>query len=559
MSCKRYKRIFDYIDMVKTGKVNVCQDQLDMIDNVVLPVLNREDVFVDEEQIEKGLSLQKYFPYKLIEWEIFLFALIAGVYIEDDETREIFFNEIDIYLGRGSGKNGFITFLCFYFLSPYHGVLHYNIDILANSEDQAKTSFDDLFEIIREPEDKYAKAISQNYYATKTIIKGLKTKSTLKYNSSSKRGKDSKRSGCVILDERHEYEDSKITDTLTSGLGKTPNARVITLTTDGNIRGADLDHMKEKDHDILKQYDPENRTLPFYCHIEAEEEWNNPDAWEKAIPSINHPSFKSLKKRIISEVKNMRYTPEYYATFLTKRMNFPIGDAEIEVASWEDITACNKEFSKDDLLYIPCVGAVDFAKTNDFVAVGLLFKYQGKYYLLHHTFVCKKSSDLRAIKAPIDQWAKDGYVTFVDDVEIPAEMVAGWFEDRLAEGFCIEKIAIDNFRFSILNYAFKKIGFDAYERKNIKLVRPSDIMKAAPLINSVFLNHSLLWGIAPIMCWYTNNTKVIHSNGNMTYGKINEKLRKTDGFMMLAAAFTIVDELEDVYSAAGNDFDIMVL
>lgn len=559
MSCKRYKRIFDYIDMVKTGKVNVCQDQLDMIDNVVLPVLNREDVFVDEEQIEKGLSLQKYFPYKLIEWEIFLFALIAGVYIEDGETREIFFNEIDIYLGRGSGKNGFISFLCFYFLSPYHGVLHYNIDILANSEDQAKTSFDDLFEIIREPEDKYAKAISQNYYATKTIIKGLKTKSTLKYNSSSKRGKDSKRSGCVIFDERHEYEDSKITDTLTSGLGKTPNARVITLTTDGNIRGADLDHMKEKDHDILKQYDPENRTLPFYCHIEAEEEWNNPDAWEKAIPSINHPSFKSLKKRIISEVKNMRYTPEYYATFLTKRMNFPIGDAEIEVASWEDITACNKEFSKDDLLYIPCVGAVDFAKTNDFVAVGLLFKYQGKYYLLHHTFVCKKSSDLRAIKAPIDQWAKDGYVTFVDDVEIPAEMVAGWFEDRLAEGFCIEKIAIDNFRFSILNYAFKKIGFDAYERKNIKLVRPSDIMKAAPLINSVFINHSLLWGIAPIMCWYTNNTKVIHSNGNMTYGKINEKLRKTDGFMMLAAAFTIVDELEDVYSAAGNDFDIMVL
>lgn len=559
MSCRRYKRIFDYIDMVKTGKVNVCQDQLDMIDNVVLPVLNREDVFVDEEQIEKGLSLQKYFPYKLIEWEIFLFALIAGVYLEDSETREIFFNEIDIYLGRGSGKNGFISFLCFYFLSPYHGVLHYNIDILANSEDQAKTSFDDLFEIIREPEDKYAKAISQNYYATKTIIKGLKTKSTLKYNSSSKRGKDSKRSGCVIFDERHEYEDSKITDTLTSGLGKTPNARVITLTTDGNIRGADLDHMKEKDHDILKQYDPENRTLPFYCHIEAEEEWNNPDAWEKAIPSINHPSFKSLKKRIISEVKNMRYTPEYYSTFLTKRMNFPIGDAEIEVASWEDITACNKEFSKDDLLYIPCVGAVDFAKTNDFVAVGLLFKYQGKYFLLHHTFVCKKSSDLRAIKAPIDQWAKDGYVTFVDDVEIPAEMVAGWFEDRLAEGFCIEKIAIDNFRFSILNYAFKKIGFDAYERKNIKLVRPSDIMKAAPLINSVFLNHSLVWGIAPIMCWYTNNTKVIHSNGNMTYGKINEKLRKTDGFMMLAAAFTIVDELEDVYSAAGNEFDIMVL
>lgn len=559
MSCKRYKRIFDYIDMVKTGKVNVCQDQLDMIDNVVLPVLNREDVFVDEEQIEKGLSLQKYFSYKLIDWEIFLFALIVGVYIDDGETSEIFFDKIDIYIGRGSGKNGFISFLCFYFLSPYHGVSHYDIDILANSEDQAKRSFLDLYEIIDEPDPKYAKVISNNYSATKEIITGIKTKATLKYNSSSKRGKDSKRSGCVILDEVHEYESSKIMDTLKSGLGKTPSARVIIITTDGHIRGAVLDQMKEKDHDILKQYDTENRTLPFYCHIETEEEWNDLNALEKAIPSINYPSFRSLKRTIAGEIKDMRYTPDYYSEYMAKRVNFPIGDAEIEVASWEDITACNKEFSKDDLLYIPCVGAVDFAKTNDFVAVGLLFKYQGKYYLLHHTFVCKKSSDLRAIKAPIDQWAKDGYVTFVDDVEIPAEMVAGWFEDRLAEGFCIEKIAIDNFRFSILNYAFKKIGFDAYERKNIKLVRPSDIMKAAPLINSVFLNHSLVWGIAPIMCWYTNNTKVIHSNGNMTYGKINEKLRKTDGFMMLAAAFTIVDELEDVYSAAGNDFDIMVL
>ncbi len=559
MSCKRYKRIFDYIDLVKTGKINVCKDQIDMIDNVVLPVLNREDVFVDEEQIEKGLSLQKYFPYKLIDWEIFLFALIVGVYIDDGETREIFFNEIDIYLGRGSGKNGFLSFLCFFFLSPYHRVKHYDIDILANSEEQAKTSFNDLYEIINEPEARYAKTISQNYYATKTVITGLKTKSTLKYNSSSKRGKDSKRSGCIILDERHEYETSEITDTLTSGLGKTQNSRVITITTDGNVRGADLDHMKEKDRDILKEYDPDNRTLPFYCHIEKEEEWNDPEAWEKAIPSINYPEFKSLKQRIILEVKNMRYTPDYYSTFLTKRMNFPIGNDEIEVASWNDITACNEKLPMEKIKYLPCVGAVDFAKTNDFVAVGLLFKYQGRYYLLHHTFVCKKSKDLRAVKAPIEDWAKDGWVTIVEDVEVPAQMIVQWFYEKIKQGFYISKIAIDSFRFSILNYEFKKIGFDAYEKKNIKLVRPSDIMKVAPLINSAFINHSISWGIAPIMCWYTNNTKVIRSNGNMTYGKIEERSRKTDGFMMMTAAFTLENELKEYSIPTEYDFDVISL
>ena len=559
MSCKRYKRIFDYIDMVKTGKVNVCQDQLDMIDNVVLPVLNRDDVFVDEEQIEKGLSLQKYFSYKLVDWEIFLFALIVGVYIDDGETKEIFFEKIDIYIGRGSGKNGFISFLCFFFLSPYHGVSHYDIDILANSEDQAKRSFNDLYELIDEPEPKYAKVISNNYSATKEIITGKKTKSTLKYNSSSKRGKDSKRSGCVILDEVHEYESSKIMDTLTSGLGKTPSSRVIIITTDGHVRGAVLDRMKEKDRDILKEYDPDNRTLPFYCHIESEDEWNDINAMEKAIPSLNYPSFKSLKRRISGEIKDMKYTPDYYSEYMAKRANFPIGDREIEVAAWEDIKACNKELPDDMPWYTPCVGAVDFAKTNDFVAVGLLFKYQSKYYLFHHTFICKRSADLMSIKAPLEQWACDGMVTFVDDVEIPAEMIVGWFAERLAEGFNIQKIAIDSFRFSILNYAFKKIGFDAFEQKNIKLVRPSDIMKIAPLINSVFLNHSLIWGIAPIMNWYTNNTKVIKSNGNMTYGKIDEKTRKTDGFMMLVAAFVISDELEDENHENTEEFDVVCI
>lgn len=42
-----------------------------MIDNIVLPVLSREDVFIDEEKIEKGLELQKYFNFRLIEWEVF--------------------------------------------------------------------------------------------------------------------------------------------------------------------------------------------------------------------------------------------------------------------------------------------------------------------------------------------------------------------------------------------------------------------------------------------------------------------------------------------------------
>lgn len=538
---KTYSKYIDtYISEILNNKIEHCLEQEQMIYNIVIPVLNRDDVYIDEYKIKQGLSLQKYFPYDLIEWEIFLFALIVGVFFKNGE---IFFNDIKIIVGRGSGKNGFISFLIFYFLSPYHGIKNYNVDLLANSEEQAKTSFDDVYDIIENNHDKNnTYVLKKHYYATKTQIKGIKTNSILRFNTSSKRGKDSKRTGVIIYDEEHEYTDSSNKNTLKSGLGKVLNGREITITTDGHVRGGVLDKDKEKAKDILKEYNPLNRTLVFWCRIEKEEEWNNPKMWIKAIPSINN--FPSLKATVQKEVLEMPYDPDYYPEFMAKRMNFPVGNKDVEVAKWEDIKACNKPLL-NDLKKYECVGGLDYAKTDDFVACCLLFKKNGEYYLIHHTFICSKSRDLGGIRAPLKEWQEKGDVTFVEDVEISPYIVAEWFYEKVKEGYDIKKIAIDNFRYSLMNYAFKEIGFDAFETKNIKLVRPSDIMKVSPIINSVFINNLLSWGNSPIMNWYTNNTKKILSNGNVTYGKIEENYRKTDGFMAMVSAFTISEELED--------------
>lgn len=520
------KYINPYMEKIFNNEIEHCLEQEEMIKNIVIPVLEREDVYIDEKKIEYGLSLQKYFPYKLIEWEVFLFALIVGVFLKDGD---IFFKDIRCIVGRGSGKNGFISFLCFYFLSPYHGIKGYNIDLLANSEQQAMTSFNDVYEIIKEPVDKkYESILKKHYYATKTQIMGKKTKSILRYNTSSKRGKDSKRTGCVIYDEKHEYQDSTNINTLKSGLGKVWHGREITISTNGHTRGGVLDRELDQAKEILKEYNPLNRTLIFWCRIEEEKEWDNPDKWIKAIPSIN--DFKSLRSTIQKEVIDMPYNLDYFPEFMAKRLNFPIGDKDVEVAEWKDILATKQEFI--DLKGLDCVGGVDYAKTNDFVACCLVFKVKEKYYVKQHTFVCTKSRDLRGIKAPLDDWARRGDITFVNDVEISPVHVTDWFL-KMGTLYNILKIGIDNFRYSLLNQEFKKIGFDAFEIKNIKLIRPNDILKVSPIINSVFVNHNFVWGDSPILRWYTNNTKKIINNGNISYGKIEPNYRKTDGFMAM--------------------------
>lgn len=550
------KYINPYMEMILRNEVEHCRDQELMILNNVIPVLEREDVYINDKEIEKGLQMQKYFPYKLIEWEIFLFALIVGVRFKEDDDN--FYDEIRITVGRGSGKNGFISFLCFYFLSPAHGVKHYGIEILANSEDQAKTSFNDVYEICKHPPLGSQKAIQSNFYPTKTVITGKKTQSELKYNSSSKRGKDSKRTGCIILDEKHEYTDADIVNTLKSGLGKIERPRVIGITTKGHIRGGLLDKEEEQNEHILSHYDPDNRTLVFTCRIEAEEEGLDPDKWIKAIPSIN--DFNQLRKTIAKEVRDMKYNMEYYPEYMAKRMNFPIGNKDIEVASWDDICATNQEVP--DLTGLPCIAGIDYANTNDFVGVVLLFKVGEFYVVIHHSFVCLKSRDLPGIKAPLREWADRGHLTFVDDVEITPDYVTNWLSDQMKRyGYQIKKIVIDKFRWQLFNKALTELGFDANdkEKKNVKLARKSDIMLAAPLINSCFVSHKFIWGDVPMMRWYTNNTKkVIRSDGNTMFEKIEPHYRKTDGFMALSAAMTCADEL-DTSDDIGEVIDIPVL
>ena len=114
----------------------------------------------------------------------------------------------------------------------------------------------------------------------------------------------------------------------------------------------------------------------------------------------------------------------------------------------------------------------------------------------------------------------------MDDVEINPELPVRWFAEK-ATIYNILMIGIDNYRYSWLNETFKKmIGFNAFDKddKRIYLVRPSDIAKAAPIINSALLNHCVS-GWDRMMCWYTNNTKkIIDPKGNTYYAKIEPRI-----------------------------------
>ena len=126
----------------------------------------------------------------------------------------------------------------------------------------------------------------------------------------------------------------------------------------------------------------------------------------------------------------------------------------------------------------------------------------------------------------------------------------------------IVMIGIDSYRYTWLNKAFKAFGYDAFpenkEDKRVYLVRPSDEAQVAPHISSALINHEIS-GWDPMMCWYCNNTKrIIDKKGNTSYGKIEPRLRKTDGFKAFVAGMACIDFLPETNSFPDINLNLAV-
>lgn len=537
------KHILEYIELVEVGKVLACEEQHCLV-AYVRKCFETEDIYTNEEQLEKYLSLQKYFPFDLFPWEKFLLALHCCTYRRKDDMPR--FPDLFLLSGRGTGKDGYIAFESLCLISPYNGIKQYDIDICANNEDQAKRPFEDLYDIMEDP--KYIKKLKKFFYWNKEEIRSRKTNSKIKFRTNSPKGKDSLRTGAAIFNEIHQYQDYANINVFTTGLGKKPHPRRAFLTTNGDVRDGPLDHMTDKSKEILQGDMPDNGMLPFICKLNDKKDVHDKKNWVMSNPSL--PYLPHLMEEIEKEYVDWKRNPTDFSAFMTKRMNIPDGNKEKQVTDWENIKASNRDLP--DLSGWSCTVGIDYAMVTDFASVNFHFKNGDLRYDITHSWLCLNSIHLARLKVPWKEWGEIGLITLVDDVEIHPDLLTDYIAEKGAQ-YNILKVAIDSFRYSLVAGSLKRIGFDAKENKNLKLVKKTDIMQVAPVIDSCFVNQNFTWGDSPVLRWATNNTKKIKAaqrnggvdTGNYYYAKIEPKARKTDPFMALVASMVIEGELPD--------------
>ncbi len=529
------KHIDHYFKQVESGHIVASKEVKQLVAYLKGKLHDEKElIHIDHEEIDRAIkAIERYFPFLLLPWQKFITAFVVGMTYKKDGS--LVFNEFFLMMGRGAGKNGFIAALSFYLISRQK-IRNYDVAIVATSEKQAKTSFMDVWEAL----DSHWRKLEKKFRRTLKVIGFKKTKSKLEYFTNNAKTKDGLRPGCIIFDEVHAYEDEENIKVFTSALGKVPRARRFYITTDGNIRGGFLDQMKEEAKMVLNGEIKGSRLFPFICKLDDPEEVHDFSKWEKANPSIMY--FPHLKLEMETEYRNMEHRKSAKLEFMTKRMNIPSQDAYDLVAEWEKILAATKhnfpEFKRS-----ACIGSIDYSDTQDFAVVGLYFKLGKKKYFKQHTFINHKSLLLNNYKVNIEEAIERGLVTIIKEETNKPEYLVEWFLEQ-AKVHDIKFITADMYRINYLREEFEKAGFDEFI---IARSGSKTHTQLQPIIEDLFAYENVIFDEDDLMMrWYTNNVYIKRdSKGNITYEKIEPRLRKTDGFFAFLHALQHDAELED--------------
>lgn len=537
----------NYISRWKSGEIILNKKREQLLELIEKEILPRDDLYYfDEEQIENYIEFSESWYFELDEWEKFIAPFVFLFTLEDDET---VFDEFVINMGRGGGKNGFISTLANYFISSLHGIDYYDVSIVANSEKQAKRSHQECYRVIKK---KGNEALEEEFEAYKSSITSIETQSVFEYKTSNASSQDGGREGAVIYDEYHEMENSDIVDVFSGGLGKVDHGRQFFIGTKGFVREGYFDAKYRECEDILNGLTEFKGVFPYICELDDIEEMDNPDLWAKANPALQTPLNKRGKRlfnEVMKKYKKLAKEPSGRAAFVTKRMNFLEDNMENSVATREEMMATNRPFFKLDSVPI---GSLDFGSVRDFATCGLLFKKKEEYAFKSFTYAIKVFCDVHygyslkeevigsEKRAPIRHWEKMGLMKVIDEPSLNPKHIVKWFLEA-QEKYGVRVIVMDNYKADVLGPMLEREGFEV-----VRLKRPSSLHPLlAPRVEDGFANKKFIFGDNPLMRWFTNNVYVKETVNGKQFLKKEEVKRKTDGFQAFVHALYKATELDE--------------
>lgn len=343
-------------------------------------------------------------PWKLMEWMEYEVIRPLFGYKRADGTR--LYRTMWLEVPRKNAKTTLAAGLALY------GLLADNepgAQIYMGARDRAQARL--CFELARKMVNASPK-LKSRCRAVRSYIEVPKTGSVLRTISGDALSQHGFNAHIAVLDEVHAHKNREIWDVLTSSVGARRQPIVIGITTAGVY---DPNHIAYELHEyavrVANGEHDDSSFLTVIYGADVDDQWDNPEIWKKANPSLNITVMEDFLK---TEVVKAKVSPARQTTFSQLYLN----KWTREVSRWLDMSIWDlcgeKIINPEDYKNRSCFVGLDLSTTIDMTAMVRLYPEEDESYTIIPHFWLPQDNIYEKEKKdrlPYTHWAEKGFLT----------------------------------------------------------------------------------------------------------------------------------------------------
>jgi phage terminase large subunit-like protein len=433
------------------------------------------------------------------------------------------FRRVYLKVARGNAKTEFLVGVGTYEFA-FSDVDNPEVFWIATKKDQAKIGWKRQVTMLKKlVEDEPALESVFGFHATEIFKRG--ELSWVKYLGKDSKSEDGWKPSCALADEYHAHVDDGMVNVMESGFVKRDDPMLWIITTAGyNPTGPNSEFLANCKK-MLEGALPGENVLPFIYELDPEDNWEDPENWQKANPGIGHVL---TIDGLAEEYKKIQIGGK------SKEIDFKVKNLNIEQnskESWirhEDWVRCGGVIDDAALIGRECYAGIDLSLTQDITALALFFpKKTGEEQHILKVFywIPEENPDIMSKnEVPYDRWINDGRIFTTPGRVINLEETATDM-GRIMSQYKVKRADIDPWCSAYVETVFKGLGIrvNKFAQQITYLSNPTQALER--LILGAEINH----GNDPVLTWMVSNCETYrNSNDNIRIIKSQHK-NKIDG------------------------------
>ena len=250
---------------------------------------------------------------------------------------------------------------------------------------------------------------------------------------------------CAIADEVHELQDSRLIDTMLTGMGAREQPVMLYITTAGdNLAGPCYDLQLEAQK-ILEGAISNDRLFSLIYTCDQDDDWASVESLKKANPNFGVSVSEDFLLARLEDAKNNARKQSVYKT---KHLNVWVGarDAFFNVERWRE---SESDIKIEDFHGRRAFIGLDLASKVDIAALEILIPIGGDEFVRFGRYFLPEAAIDGGSNDHYSGWAREGRITITDGELIDFNEIKDVILD-LASRFELVELAYDPFQATML-------------------------------------------------------------------------------------------------------------